>query len=313
MSKKVYLLVNQTAGTNRGASAFKKIKTELEQASLPYQSYISRYAGELTALAKHVANKVANKPEQYLVVVGGDGSLNQALNGIKHSHFPETPLAYVPAGTGDDFARALKFKQTSHDLVTHLKNSPEVRSVDCGHYFDLNRQQDGYFVNNLGIGFDAYVVAQTNNSRLKKQFNHLNLGNLTYGANIIKALANQETFGVTITTGHQMHHFNDAYLVTTTNHPYFGGGVPLLPKANPFSHKLDTVVVEKPSLPKFTYLFSKLLINGSHVTDPHFHYYEAEQIQVRTTDLEYGQLDGEELGSRSFDLKFEISNFNLLS
>lgn len=88
--------------------------------------------------------------------------------------------------------------------------------------------------------------------------------------------------------------------MTTTNHPYFGGGVPILPIASIHNHHLDIVIVEKPNLVKFIYLFSKLLINGSHLKSNQFHYFESSVIEVKTDDPEYGQLDGEELSKESF-------------
>ena len=312
MTKEFYLIVNPISGSNRGLQTFEEVKKELDQRQIPYSSEVSHYSGEMPHLAQSVANKIHNDPQKILLVIGGDGSLNQTLNGVKKSNYPSTPIAYLPSGTGDDFAKAVNIPSNVHHLIDKLIKQPEISKIDCIYYHDLNRNASNYFVNNLGIGFDAYVVAQSNNSKLRDRLNHLHIGNLTYGAKIIKALANQENFEATITVGHEIHHFNDAYLVTTTNHPFFGGGVPILPIADPQSHKLYTIVVEKPSTLKFIYLFSELLKDGSHMKDPHFHYYEAKKISVRTRPLEFGQIDGEELGSRSFDLEFSISDFNLL-
>lgn len=312
MSKKVYLLINKTSGSNFGSVAFENMKKALNKVQLPYESFISEYSGQLTQLARKLANHIQNRAERYIVVIGGDGSLNQALNGVKESHYPTTPIAYLPAGTGDDFARALKLTKNATELVNHLVQGPKIEKVDCGHYKYLNHDISGYFVNNLGIGFDAYVVAQTNQAVLKRRFNKLHIGNLSYGIKVLNALANQDTFSVTVKANGETHTFDNAYLVTTTNHPYFGGGVPLLPQANVHSNALDTVVVEKPNTAKFLYLFIKMFINGSHVRDPHFHYFESKKIEVSTSGLEFGQLDGEELGSKTFNIVFELDKFNLL-
>nr|WP_270247801.1 diacylglycerol kinase family protein [Lactobacillus johnsonii] len=58
-------------------------------------------------------------------------SLNQALNGVKNFEQPNTLLAYFPAGTGNDFARAAKLETDSLKLIRHLKNSSIVTKVDC--------------------------------------------------------------------------------------------------------------------------------------------------------------------------------------
>ena len=307
MSKKFYLLVNLKSGADRGTFSYRKTTQILENNNLAYETIFSKSPGYLTQAAQQLANDLKLNPNAIIIVIGGDGSLNQVLNGIKRSAYPQTPIAYLPSGTGDDFARALNLQYTPQELIAKLNNNPEVKEFDCGYYFNVNTNQEGYFVNNLGIGFDAYVVAETNNSNMKKRWGHF-----SYGINVFKAILNQPAFSVTVKVNDKIHSFNNAYLVTTTNHPYFGGGVPILPKAKPTNHLLDTIVVEKPSFFKFVYLFSKMIITKKQIKDPHFHYYGAKEMEVITKDLEYGQLDGEELGSKNFDLLFHVDKFNLL-
>lgn len=309
--KKVHLLVNLKSGSDKGAKALKEIEAVLKKEKLAYNIQISTYPGQLVPIATKTANEINNNHE-YIVVVGGDGSLNQALNGIKNSLHPDTPLAYFPAGTGNDFARAAKLQNNPLKFIKKIKNHPTVTNVDCGRYQDLLTGEEKYFVNNLGIGFDAFVVNKTNHSKLKTKFNKINIGNLTYGINIAQALKGQDNFKVKILTNEHTYSYDHAYLVTTTNHPYFGGGVPILPIANIYNHKLDIAIVEKPNLAKFLYLFSKLLLNGSHMQSKQFHYFEANKIEVETYQAEYGQLDREELNRRKFHLKFEVDHFKFL-
>lgn len=309
--KKVHLLVNLKSGSNKGAKALKEIEAALKKEKLAYNIQISTYPGQLVPIATKTANEINNNYE-CIVVVGGDGSLNQALNGVKNSLHPDTPLAYFPAGTGNDFARAAKLQNNPLKFIKKIKNHPTVTNVDCGRYQDLLTGEEKYFVNNLGIGFDAFVVNKTNHSKLKTKFNKINIRNLTYGINIAQALKGQDNFKVKILTNEHTYSYDHAYLVTTTNHPYFGGGVPILPIANIYNHKLDIAIVEKPNLAKFLYLFSKLLLNGSHMQSKQFHYFEANKIEVETYQAEYGQLDGEELNRRKFHLKFEVDHFKLL-
>lgn len=309
--KKVHLLVNLKSGSDKGAKALKEIEAALKKEKLAYNIQISTYPGQLVPIATKTANEINNNHE-CIVVVGGDGSLNQALNGVKNSLHPDTPLAYFPAGTGNDFARAAKLQNNPLKFIKKIKNHPTVTNFDCGRYQDLLTGEEKYFVNNLGIGFDAFVVNKTNHSKLKTKFNKINIGNLTYGINIAQALKGQDNFKVKILTNEHTYSYDHAYLVTTTNHPYFGGGVPILPIANIYNHKLDIAIVEKPNLAKFLYLFSKLLLNGSHMQSKQFHYFEANKIEVETYQAEYGQLDGEELNRRKFHLKFEVDHFKLL-
>ncbi len=75
----------------------------------------------------------------------------------------------MPAGTGNDFARGAGLTADPRQLINNLLRDPEPEQVDCG-FFTSNIKQipKGYFVNNFGIGFDAFVVHQSNHEQLKK-------------------------------------------------------------------------------------------------------------------------------------------------
>lgn len=308
----VHLLVNEVAGNGNAIKADKATINVLKEKRISYSQQKSHYPGELTILAKKYADNYSAK-NNFLIVIGGDGSFNKVLNGIKQSSNPDMPITYLPAGTGNDFARGAGLTDDPEELITDLVMNPEPEQVDCG-YFSSNipSKKEGYFVNNFGIGFDAFIVHQSNHERLKKKLNHLNSGHLIYGLNIVKALVKQNTFTVAVKTAKQTIRYRDAYFATTTNHPYFGGGFAILPKANIHSHELDTVIVEKPSLSKFIFLFVKLLKDGSHVNAPEFHYIEAQEIHVETEEPEFAQIDGEDVKSQKYKVDFKLDHFNLL-
>lgn len=308
---KAKIFINEVAGNGTAKRVAAKLKQELSAMNIPYSYYVSVFPGDLVQQARKYAASLP-EPNEKLIVVGADGTFNEVLNGIKASPNPNLPLAYLPAGTGNDFGRAASLSKDPAVLLHELINDEKPQCVDCGYYQNLkDRGQKGYFVNNFGIGFDAYVVQKSNHDPLKKRLNNVRAGNLIYGANIISALIHQQTFRVTVKTGGKQVSYDDVYFATTTNHPYFGGGIAILPQANIFSGKLDTVIVEKPSLAKFTHLFGKLLKYGSQVNDPHFHYIEAEEIVLKCPQLEYGQIDGEDLKQQRFALAFKLAHFYL--
>ena len=123
--KKIHLLVNLKSGSNKGEKALKQIETVLKAEKINYDIHISHYPGQLVPIATKIVNEISSRNE-YVIVIGGDGSLNQALNGVKNSEQPNTPLAYFPAGTGNDFARAAKIETDPLKLIKHLKNNPTI-------------------------------------------------------------------------------------------------------------------------------------------------------------------------------------------
>lgn len=309
---KLELFLNPVAGNGQALKAYRKLCNILKNEKIAFNTTVSKKPEQFIQLAKEYGQK-EHPINERLIIIGGDGSLNQVLNGIKHSSHSDIPLTYLSAGSGNDFARAAKISNDPQKLVDSLLKQPKIEKVDCGSFTNLNSPKEvTYFVNNLGIGFDAYVVHRSNAAALKKGLNRLHFGNMIYSFNIINALIHQNTFAVTVKNHDKIMRFGDAYFVITTNHPYFGGGIAILPRANIYNHKLDTVIVEKPSLAKFIFLFGKLLKNGSHVTDPQFHYLEAEEIIVHTHKPEFAQLDGEDLPHQDYQLKFKIDSFNLI-
>lgn len=305
------LILNPVAGNGHSIKIFNKLKEVLHKYQLPYHLLQSQKAGDIYAFTKKYGQN-SHREHEFLIIIGGDGSFNEALNGIKNSANPSTALAYLPAGSGNDFARAANLTADPEKLIKKLLYAPQIKKVDCGSYqSSYSNHERKYFINNLGIGFDAYVVKLSNQAKLKNSLNKFNLGNLIYGLNIINVLKRQDTFAVDIWANQQHYHYDDAYFVTTTNHPYFGGGIPILPSANIHTHILNTVIVEKPSLHKFIYLFAKLLKDGSHVYDPHFHNIAAKEIHVKVNQREYAQIDGENTPAIPHDINFKIDHFNL--
>lgn len=125
-----------------------------------------------------------------MIVIGGDGSLNEILNGIKTSNHPETPITYLPAGSGNDFARAAHLSKKPEELVNRLLQNLDYHPVDCGKFISsLKNNRPYYFVNNFGIGFDAFVIYSSNHQKMKEKLNKLHLGNLIYASNIIMYFA----------------------------------------------------------------------------------------------------------------------------
>lgn len=309
---KLHLLVNETAGNNRAKKVFMRVSSILKSKNINFDIQKSNYAGEAIRLATSYGNQ-KHPNYEVLLVIGGDGTLNEVLNGIKHSKNPQTPIAYLPAGTGNDFSRAAKLTDDPQKLITHLESNLKPERIDCGTFVLQNHKNVMYyFANSFGVGFDAFVNHLSNISKLKKLLNKISKGKLIYGYNVVAGVTRQDTFSVTIKSNGKYTHFDNAFLVTTTNHPYLGGGLPLLPQAKINSHKIYTVVVEKFSIIKLVKLFIHLLKDGSHVNDPQFHYFEAKKVTIQTSKKEFAQVDGEDIKKNIFNIEFGIDEFNLL-
>lgn len=306
MNEQYLFLVNPAAQSGQALRIWQKIEEELKNQRVDYKVEISHRHGDLYQLA--LAWQQDQHDSRILVVVGGDGSLNEVVNGqLAANSTASKPLAYIPAGSGNDFARAhhLIHGENSKKVVQKLLETTERKQptqLDIGHYLDKTDQTHcGYFVNNIGIGFDAATVAATNQSRSKRFFNRIGIGKVSYLFSILGVLQRQDTFEVEIFAGQRRLRLAKGYLLTISNHPYFGGGVEIMADADPTDGQLDLIGVEKMGGWPIIKLLGKVL-KGSHYGQPGVNRLTAPSFNVRISSLELGQADGEELGAHVYNL-----------
>jgi len=303
-NEKIEIILNHHAGNGRAESASKKVIKFLEESKLYYEIHLTKVSGDGIRIAQQIAN--LHRPNVKIVVIGGDGTLNQAVNGIKSSNYPDTPLGYIPGGSGNDFSRGIKLKiKDPVILMQAILSMDEPRQIDIGHA--ASNSFSHYFINNIGIGFDASTVYYTNHSARKEFLNHLHLGTLSYFTNLLKVIKLQKGFGLDVGLDDKQKHFDNAYVVVATNHPYFGGGFAIDPTANPFNHKINLVVIKKISTITFAKLLGRLFINGSHLQDKNVWHVAAKHFELKNYTNQHGQMDGEELNQHEFDLDFTVS------
>lgn len=311
MTRHFYVILNRHAGRGYANNVWQTIQPQLDQLGIEYQMNETKYAEHAILLAEQYAKHHANVPmgSHIVLVVGGDGTLNQALNGLKKVDVAvPLPLAYIPAGSGNDFARGAQVSRNTSNALKQILTATEPEMLDIGHYDETTQHEQRYFVNNVGIGFDAAIVSAANHSTKKGLLNRLHLGNLAYIGQLIKVLGQQTAFPVTVHVGNRRDIFDNGFLVTTSNHPYFGGGVPILPIANVHDRKLSLVIAEKMILPKFIFLFI-MMVFGRHLNFKNVHHYQAEHLHLTISSLEYGQVDGEEMGNRFFDIYLSVEQY----
>ncbi|MGR3741936.1 diacylglycerol/lipid kinase family protein [Companilactobacillus sp. DQM5] len=306
--KKIYVILNEHASSGRSKKRGHKVFEILDEQNIPYTYGVTKKPDDGIRLGKEFANSEESK-NSLLLVIGGDGTLNECLNGVRQSRNPLTPIAYIPSGSGNDFARGLNLETHLNTIINNLESDISTKMVDIGKFIDDESNDSYYFVNNIGIGFDAAVVNATNNSKLKKILNTLHLGKLSYVSQLVKVFFQQKSFNLQVSdfTTKKEFLFENVFLVTTTNHPFFGGGVPIIPNADPFDQKLDLIVVDYMNMFNIIRLFIKMLTNGTHMSDYRVHHITSDNIHLQTNKPEYKQMDGEDFEKSNVNLTFNVS------
>lgn len=300
-------LVNPCAGGGKGKLVWQQINTFLAaNRQIQFDHVISQYAGHPRELAMQAAQQT---DRDCLIVVGGDGTLHEAITGLMKSQQKDPlPVAYIPAGTGNDFARGYGISTKPLQALQQILTNQHAHVINIGHYYDVGRQRSGIFINNFGIGFDAAIVHATNNSRAKDFLNHHHLGTFSYIFKAIHVLFTQPAFQVQVQAGKQTRCFDRAFLLVASNHPYIGGGMRIAPDQRVDREQLELVVVEKRHWS--TLLWSMLMFASGRLTSSHYaHLFRGQQLHYRITPAQYGQIDGEEPGKHAFDLKLECRSY----
>ncbi len=222
------LLINPTAG--RGHAA--RVSDEAERAAREAWGELTRVETTQPGDAVEMACRGVMAGAQRVLVLGGDGTLHEAANGqLKAQVERRPPIAILPAGTGNDYARIAGTSKCSP--------SEAVRRLAKGrvHQFDVGEAWGEYFINSVGIGFDAEVARVIN--REKK-----GSGLLAYVGAVIRVLSEFDCFEARVRA--EDREFSDRLLLLEIGiGPSVGGGFKLTPFARPDDGLLDICAIER--------------------------------------------------------------------
>jgi YegS/Rv2252/BmrU family lipid kinase len=149
--KRAFIVLNPRAGRGKGEGLEQKLADTARAEGWEVLVRTTRRAGEEADLAAHARD--TGWP--IVVAAGGDGTVHHVVNGLLADGPTDVTLAHVPVGTGNDYARSLGLRPAPVE-----RNLPKVLSGKLRR-FDVGRVIGEYFVNGMGVGFDAEVVRQT--------------------------------------------------------------------------------------------------------------------------------------------------------
>ncbi|APB31885.1 diacylglycerol/lipid kinase family protein [Vagococcus teuberi] len=307
----LHLLVNQHAGSGRGARQYKEVKKQLIEKEIPFESYLTEYAGHEkeiveTLLQTTLKPYVSGKPFNHLLVVlGGDGTLHEVVNALKE--YPDIPIGYLPSGSGNDFARGVGVSRKINQALEQLLSVTHPTSISLMQATDVETNDTRLILNNVGVGIDAKIVATANHSKAKSLLNQLKLGSLSYVSAALSSIFKQPSFPLIVETSTEKKEFKKAFLCTTTNHPYFGGGVAIDPTASAYTDDIHLIIVEKIFPLSLAWLIIKLFFK-QHLTSPYLHRFVDSELTLTCPIAQVGQADGEELGEQEFKLRFKTTH-----
>ncbi len=270
---KYTFIINPNSRSGKGGMVWEIIHPELLKRSVEYEFYYTNHAGHATRLAEKITS---DGKEHSLVVLGGDGTVNEVINGIQD--ISKVTLGYIPTGSGNDFARAMKISKDPLKALEIILSSKEIKKVDIGLLSKAGKNRK--FAISAGIGFDAAICHQVAISKYKYILNRLKMGKLSYVFVALNRLFHDKTVNAEVfLDNHTVQNFKKVYFVAIMNQPFEGGGFKFCPKAKANDRKLDVIVVS--SLPRLAVLMLlPTAFKGWHILFPGVTVMQGEKISV---------------------------------
>lgn len=301
-----YIIINPNSKSGRGMQIWQKIEPMLLAEKLPYKAMISKGKGDVASIARQITQST---DEANLIILGGDGTINEALQGIRD--FTKVNIGYIPTGSSNDLARDMGLCKDPAKILEKIlccdtsSQSPQKSMADIGVLAYGSRMlADGseykgqepakrYFAVSSGIGFDAAVCEEALSSPIKDTLNKLKLGKLTYLGIALKQLIAAKPVSCELSLdGKPPVHIKRFLFVASMIRQYEGGGFRFCPAANARDGLLDLCFVG--SLPKLLILFAlPTAFIGKHYMFPHIMHYRASQVEIKTSVPLWVHTDGE--------------------
>lgn len=278
MTAHIAVLSNPHSGKGRGRAAADAAAAHLRASGADVREYAGRSAAETRALAQQA---LAARPLA-LVVVGGDGTLSGILDIVAAG---TVPIALVPAGTGNDFARALDLPRHSATDAADLALHGRSRAVDVGEVTSAGRTS--LFLTVAALGFDARVSDRTNRLRWPR-------GGARYYLALLIELARLQPMTFTVTCDGSAPKIAPGTLVAVGNTASYGGGMPVAAGALPDDARLDIVHVAPLGRLRLLMLFP-LLLKGRHLGRAEVMHRRVRRVTVSAPELVV-YADGERVG-----------------
>jgi YegS/Rv2252/BmrU family lipid kinase len=286
------IIANPASANGSTGLRWSGIEAHLRSEGLKFDVQLTDAPGHATELARQAAEAGAS----VVVCAGGDGTLNEVVNGLMAADANRRPaLAIIPCGTGTDFARGLNLPRDLDRIAGMLKMC-RMQSIDVGvvSFVRAGQAMSRHFINIAGLGFDGEVSDVVNRQGKRG-------GSAAYFLTVFKVLAGYQNKRARITLvepdkGERV--IDDEFnLIAVSNGRYFGGGMLVSPHADPFDGLFHVIVIKAMSRAEFAANFPKVY-RGTHLSHPKVSEYKVSEVRVDLLPLPSGEGRGE--GTRMF-------------
>ena len=279
------LVVNSKAGKGRANRLAGKFEILLKSNNLPYE-IINKATYEETFSEYRLS--IASGKFEKVVAIGGDGLVNLCLQEVAEQNIG---LSVIPAGTGNDFARAVGSYRKSVNEIFNVVRSQEPTSIDLGLVTGAFGKR--WYVQVLSTGFDALVNNLANTINWPR-------GQMKYTLATLLTLARFKPIPYELIIDDK-HFKQDFMLLSVANGETYGGGMRICPDASNSDGVFDILLVHPVSKIVLLSIFPKVF-TGRHVPHPKIDIIRGKKVQLSAEATAFA--DGEFVSK----LPIEITN-----
>lgn len=271
--KKARIIYNPSAGREQFRKDLPTVLERFEKAGYETSAHATTGEGDATKAAQ----KAIERQHDIVVIAGGDGTINEVIQGIAEANY-RPKIGIIPAGTTNDFARALSIPRDT-------KKAVDIILEDNILPLDIGKVNEQYFVNIAGGG-DLTELTYEVPSKMKAV-----IGQLAYYVKGIEKLPSLKPVRTKIEYDGNV--FEDdimLFLVANTNS--VGGFEKIAPNALINDGYFDLIILKETNLAEFLRI-ATLALRGAHIEDKHIVYLQAKRIKVTPKSRMQLNIDGE--------------------
>ena len=306
---KTIVIVNPQAGNGRTEKIWPNIESALEKSIGSFEVLQTTCRGDATDLSRKILKEDAAR----IVAVGGDGHLNEVLNGFIENDLPvnaESRLSFVMTGTGCDFQRSLGISGKWQNAVAELKDA-KVRKIDVGKvtYTAADKTQKiRYFDNIASFGLSGAVDHCLEHSRLRDYLG----GSPLFLWATIKTVFTHPNQGIRFRIDDGPEEEICSRLGLLANGRYFGGAMHAAPEAELDDGLLDLLMLKEISVAKFLWHLPKIY-KGTHLKIPEIFFQKVRKFTAESSEQVILDIDGESPGylAATFEVLPKILNLQI--
>ncbi|MCH5331189.1 MAG: diacylglycerol kinase family lipid kinase [Alistipes sp.] len=286
-----FIIVNPVAGMGRGLQDLPLISKLLRDKGIQCEPVFTEHKSHAVELTV----KAVNDGYRKIIVIGGDGTLHEVVNGLfiqKRITPDEVLLAVIPVGTGNDWIKMFGIPTRYSDAVQAIKDGCSfLQDVGEVTYEESQYRQKRYMANVAGSGFDACVVRRFNH--LKAKGRH---GRRLYLWSVVRSFFAYKSAGVKVSVDGNIVYNDLLFSIAVGIGKYNGGGIQQLPAATADDGLFDITIIRPIHWWHILFRMRKLF-NGQIYSIGHTMHIQGSKITITSSPDSILEVDGELLGS----------------